>query len=107
MLSSNAIGKQELDVLAQVGHAISVSRRARNWRQKDLADLAGIGMNTMGAIEKGSPTVLMGHYIKVLSSLGRLDLLRQAAAIGGDEVAAEAMALTLPKRVTGSHRRRN
>lgn len=106
LMSSMVLEKQEQTALASLGHAISVSRRARGMRQRDLCDDAGIGLNTMVAIEKGVGTVQIGHYIRVLRVLDRLTPILRAAEIGCDELAATEMANKLPKRVGPRKNRR-
>lgn len=100
------IGKSEQEALTNLGFAISVSRRARGLRQKDLCDQAGIGLNTMVAIEHGSSTVQIGHYIRVMAIMDRLDPIRRAAEIGADEFAAKEMTNHLPKRASSGKPRR-
>lgn len=105
-MSTIDLGKQEQATLEALGHAISVSRRARGMRQRDLCEDAGIGLNTMVAIEQGVATVQIGHYIRVLSVLDRLLPIKRAAEIGCDEIAANEMATRLPKRVDAKKSRR-
>jgi len=88
-------------VAEKVGHAISVSRRARKWKQKDLAVMSGVGMNTMVAIEKGATTVQLGLYLQVLNTLGITDLLNPITNMTGDALGVQSMTELLPKRVSG------
>lgn len=93
------------EVLRNIGRGISVSRRARNWKQEDLAGMADIGMNTMVAIEKGAGTVQIGSYLSVLSALGLLHTLSDVANPGRDDVAVSAMMENLPARAGAGRRR--
>lgn len=105
-MSTMVLGKQERETLEALGHAVSVSRRARRMRQRDLCEKAGIGLNTMVAIEKGAATVQIGHYVRVLNALDRLAPIQRAAEIGCDEQGATEMANTLPRRVGPQSKRR-
>ena len=98
------MNKATSEVLQSLGNTISVSRRARAIKQADLALSAGIGMNTMVAIEKGAPTVQIRHYLEVMDTLGLLPLLKPVTEVNGDKVAVESMVGLLPKRVTGKRR---
>ncbi len=91
-------------VAQKIGASISISRRARRWKQKDLAEMSGIGMNTMVAIEKGVSTVQLGLYLQVLSTLGITDILSPVANMTGDAVGIQSMSELLPKRVSGKRR---
>lgn len=94
-------------VLAEsIGHAVSVSRRARKMKQSDLASLAGIGMNTMVAIEKGVATVQIGHYLSVLNSLGLESIFKPVINLTADEVGIKSMTALLPKRIDGKRKQR-
>lgn len=94
-------------VLAEsIGHAVSVSRRARKMKQSDLASLAGIGMNTMVAIEKGVATVQIGHYLSVLNSLGLESIFKPVINLTADEVGIKSMMALLPKRIDGKRKHR-
>jgi len=100
------MNKSTISLAVNIGHAISVSRRARKIKQADLAGMAGIGMNTMVSIEKGSPTVQLGFYLQVLDSLGISDILNPLIKLSSDTVAIESMATLLPKRVTNNKKSR-
>jgi transcriptional regulator with XRE-family HTH domain len=78
-MAENSLSKVETETLEALGSAISVSRRARRIRQKDLCESVGIGINTLVSIEKGVPTVQIGHYIRVMHALDRLEPIRRAA----------------------------
>jgi DNA-binding XRE family transcriptional regulator len=90
------------DVLLALAARIRVVRRARALTQADLAVKAGISMTTMVAIEKGAPTVQIGHWV---STLWALDLLQGFASqldqLGRDEGDVALLEAQLPKRVRG------
>ena len=100
------MNKATLNVAASLGHAVSVSRRARKMRQADLASLAGIGINTMVAIEKGAATVAIGHYLEVLDTLGLTAIFNPVVNMTGDTIGIAAMAESLPKRIDGKRKPR-
>lgn len=89
-----------------IGNSISISRRARKIKQADLAEMAGIGMNTMVGIEKGITTVQLGHYLSVLDALGITDILNPIKMMTADTTGIESMTTFLPKRVIGNRKKR-
>lgn len=52
--------------LQALGHRIMLARKARAQTQRDLADVLGIAPRTMVSIERGAPTVQIGHYARAL-----------------------------------------
>lgn len=69
-----------LRLLAQMGEGIKLARKRRHWSAENLSQRAGISRTTLVAIEKGAPSVSMGHYAAVLFALGLSeDLLKLAA----------------------------
>ena len=61
--------------LAALGERIALARRARAMNQRELAFLAGVGANTIVAIEKGRPGVAIGALARVLDAMDLLDEL--------------------------------
>ena len=57
-------------ILETVGEQIRLARLRRKFSGTMVAERAGIGRNTLISIEKGSPTVGIGHYLNVLKVLG-------------------------------------
>lgn len=55
--------------LAALGVRLALARRARALNQRDLAFLAGVGANTIVALEKGRPGVSLGALGRVLDAL--------------------------------------
>jgi len=54
------IPQEFLQLLAEM---IIVARKAKHWRQIDLAERVGISRQTVGRIETGDPNVAIGHYV--------------------------------------------
>lgn len=67
-------------LLREFGENLRLARLRRNITAALLAERAGISRATLSQIEKGAPSVALGHYVQVLFSL-RLeqDLLKVAA----------------------------
>ncbi len=61
------------NILQTVGEQIKLARLRRKLSGEMVADRAGIGRNTLISIEKGKPTVSIGHYLNVLKVLGLQD----------------------------------
>jgi len=59
--------QQTLNVL---GENIKLARKRRQLTQQLVSDRTGISRVTLRKIEKGEPTVSIGHYISVLGVLG-------------------------------------
>ena len=57
-------------ILETVGEQIKLARLRRKFSGEMVADRAGIGRNTLVSIEKGKPSVSIGHYLNVLKVLG-------------------------------------
>ena len=58
------------NILETVGEHIRLARLRRKFSGEMVAERAGIGRNTLISIEKGSPSVGIGHYLNVLKALG-------------------------------------
>ena len=70
---------QTIKILEQMGEQIKLARRRRKLSAELVAERAGISRATLWSIEKGSPSVAMGHYASVLLALGlHKDLLNIA-----------------------------
>jgi len=57
-------------ILKTVGEQIKLARLRRKFSSEIIAERAGISRPTLIAIEKGQPTVSIGHYINVMKALG-------------------------------------
>lgn len=66
--------------LPRLGAAVRARRKALGVSSTATAEAAGVSRVTLHRIEKGSPTVAVGAWAKVLSALGlRAELLRDDA----------------------------
>ena len=52
--------------LQALGHRILVARKGRHYSQRIFADMLGVAPATLVAIERGAPTVQVGHYARAL-----------------------------------------
>ena len=57
-------------ILGKLGARIKKARLRRNIGAEQLAEQAGIGRGTLVMIEKGAPSVSIGAYMAVFSTLG-------------------------------------
>jgi len=57
-------------IIETVGEQIKLARLRRKFSGRMVAERAGIGRNTLISIEKGKPSVSIGHYLNVLKVLG-------------------------------------
>ena len=56
-----------------MGEQIKLARLRRNLTSSLVAERAFISRNTLWRIEKGDPSVAIGHYARVLMALGGMD----------------------------------
>jgi transcriptional regulator with XRE-family HTH domain len=93
--------------LRTFGADIKTARLKRRLTMALVAERAGIGLSTLGKIQKGDPDVSLGNYASVLFALGLgtpfTELLNPAADATGLFLDAER----LPKRVHGPRSRKN
>lgn len=67
-------------ILEKVGYQIRMARQRRKISVNLVAERANISRQTVWAIEKGSPSVSIGAYMKVLNAIGfQNDLLKICA----------------------------
>ena len=101
--SFSALPFEAEDVLLALSARVRVARRARLLTQADLAAKAGLGLSTVVAIEKGAPTVQMGHWLTVLWALDLLGgFATQVSQIGREHGDVALLEAQLPKRVRGA-----
>lgn len=67
-----AYTQKQKNILSTLGENIRLARLRRKLSIRSMAERAEIAVSTLGNIEKGSPSVSLGHYLQVLSVL-RLD----------------------------------
>lgn len=67
-------------VLEQLGENIKLACKRRGYTQLLISERTGLSRLTIRKIEKGDPTVSVGHYLAVLSVLGLVDDLARIAA---------------------------
>ena len=60
-------------ILQRMGEQIKLARLRRNISMEIVAERSGLGRTTVWAIEKGSPSVSMGAYAKVLHAIEGMD----------------------------------
>lgn len=86
MSSKNLRGKSPVllpareRILKQMGENISLARKRRKLTMEMVAQRADTTRLTVSNIEKGSPSVAIGHYMNVLATLNQEnDFLKVAA----------------------------
>lgn len=71
---------QQIRTLEQMGYQIRMARQRRKLSVNLVAERAGVSRQSVWAVEKGSPSVVMGTYMKVLHAIGfDKDLLKICA----------------------------
>ena len=71
---------KQRQILEQMGHQIRMVRQRRKISVNLVAERAGVSRKSVWAVEKGSPSVAIGIYLKVLHALNfDRDLLKICA----------------------------
>ncbi len=70
MRRPHTYSRPTLDTAAVLGLQIAAARRERRWSAADLADRAGISLNTLRSAERGVPTVAVGVMFELATVLG-------------------------------------
>lgn len=71
--------------LALFARRLRDARKQRRWTQERLAQVAGIGVSTVRAIEHGEPATAIGNYLAMLWALdldAQLDNLLTSGNVG-------------------------
>lgn len=89
--------------LRRLGADLRDARRRRRLPMRIVADRAFTSRSTLARVEAGDPTVGVGIYASVLSALGLLDRIAQAADIANDPVGQALAVHALPKRARLRH----
>ena len=66
--------------LEQLGENIKLACKRRGYTQVLISERTGLSRLTIRKIEKGDPSVSIGHYLAVLSVLGLAEDLTRVAA---------------------------
>ncbi len=66
--------------LEQLGENIKLASKRRGYAQVLISERTGLSRLTIRKIEKGEPSVSIGHYLAVLSVLGLAEDLAKVAA---------------------------
>lgn len=66
-------------VLAQMGENIKLACKRRKYSQTLISERTGLTRLTIRKIERGDPTVSIGHYVAVLAVVGLVDDLAKVA----------------------------
>lgn len=67
------------NVLSILGENIKLARKRRKLTQTLIAERTGLSPVTLRKIERGDPSVSMGHYVTVLAQLGLVEDLALVA----------------------------
>lgn len=107
MAEPNNVSSQILLEMQRAGQDIAAVRKILlKVSQSELASQAGIGMSTMVAIEKGSTTVQLCHWLAVLEAIGLTQGLSEFANMGRHPEMLEAVRNGAPRTTRTSKRRK-
>lgn len=85
--------------LKKLGRDIKLARVRRRISTQLMAERAGISRTTLNKLEKGSPTVSLGAFIRVLFVLGLLEQFAIVFDAQHDVVGLDLAEENLPKRI--------
>lgn len=85
--------------LEDMGNQIKLARLRRKLSSSIVCERAHISRATLWAIEKGSPSVAIGHYANVLLALGMANELSKVAKDDALGRTYQDLDLKIPKRV--------
>jgi transcriptional regulator with XRE-family HTH domain len=98
----NTLPRAARSALVKLGEDIVVARKKRRISTVSMAERAFISRGTLYKVEKGDPTVSMGIYATVLSILGLIEGLGQAADRREDTLGLDIEEDRLPKKIVTS-----
>jgi transcriptional regulator with XRE-family HTH domain len=101
-LGKSAVPRQMLAELEKVGEDIRYARIRRKFTMSDLSKRSGISRSTLDKVEKGSPSVAIGIYARVLFLLGITGTVGQLADLSNDPISRDIEISKLPQRVKKS-----
>lgn len=84
-LSVAGIGESEVRELALVGEYIKIARKRRGMSLRDFSARMMVTVPTLMSLEKGSPTVGIGIFVRALALLGMEKKLAVIMAPENDE----------------------
>lgn len=84
-------------VLSILGENLTLAMKRRGITQEMMHNKTGLSKPTLRKILKGDPSVSLGHYVNVLSSLGLVDDLTKVAS--DDELGRKLQDIQLLKKI--------
>lgn len=86
-------------VLKRLGRELTLSRIARNERQSDFAARLGVSIPTYRRMERGSGSVPLAYWMRVLTVLDYLKGFETAVGLDANDAAHESGAVSSAHRV--------
>lgn len=80
MKRQNVLFPKAVEAARRMGENLRLARRRRKITAKMMAERANLSLVTLRAIERGSASVAMSHYLSVIFCLGFLDDIAEVAA---------------------------
>ena len=91
-MASIQLPDEVVEISARLGARILTARKARRWRQQDIARRTGYSLETVRNVEKGDPRSGLGVYLHVLWVMG---LTREIELIADPGLDRDGLSLTL------------
>lgn len=89
---TNPLPQEVAEISAKLGARILAARKARRWRQQDVASRTGYSLVTVRAVEKGDPRTGLGIYLHVLWVMG---LAREVELIADPGLDRDGLSIAL------------
>lgn len=91
-IKTNSLPEEVSEISARLGARILAARKARRWRQQDVASRTGYSLVTVRAVEKGDPRTSLGTYLHVLWAMG---LTREVELIADPGLDRDGLSIAL------------
>jgi transcriptional regulator with XRE-family HTH domain len=91
--------KKVQTALVKIGNDLSLARRKRQISMSSMAKRVGMGVSTLGRIEKGDATVAWGTVVAIFEILGELTALEKILDSAHDELGLGLMESQVPRRI--------
>jgi transcriptional regulator with XRE-family HTH domain len=103
--ATQTLPKAARNALVKLGEDIVVARKKRRISTVSMAERAFISRGTLFKVERGDPSVSMGVYATVLSILGLIEGLGEAADRSKDNLGLDIEEDRLPQKIQPRRRK--
>lgn len=98
MKRSRAYSHYAEEAARLLGQQVELERRTRHWPVRELAERAGVSINTIRKVEAGDMTVAVGTMFDVAALLGIALFHAEPARVATERELVQARLALLPRR---------